>query len=342
MTKIFLTGIAGFIGSHLAHKLLQSAVSIVGFDNINDYYDPRLKYARLAELGIDGAESLEDGSVIQSSKYPSLRFVKGNLEDKTLIDNLFQTEKFEAVVHLAAQAGVRYSIQNPYAYINSNVMGFMNILEACRHNPVKHLVFASSSSVYGLASKIPFSVQDATDTPVSLYAATKKANELMAHTYSHLYGVPATGLRFFTVYGPWGRPDMAYFSFTKDIIEGKTIDVFNNGNMQRDFTFIDDITDGLQQILAKPPVKEGVPPFAVYNLGNNQPVALGTFIESIENALGKKAEKRFLPMQAGDVVRTWADIDQSTQDFGYQPKEQIQSGIQKFVQWYLQYYKPTL
>jgi UDP-glucuronate 4-epimerase len=335
--KILLTGIAGFIGSHLAHQLLRSSVQIVGLDNINDYYDINLKWARLELLGITKTEV--EGQLVASQKYPNLRFIKADLENKAVIDELFANEKFDAVVHLAAQAGVRYSIQNPYAYINSNVLGFLNILEACRNNPVKHLVFASSSSVYGLSDQTPFAVDNVTDSPVSLYAATKKSNELMAHTYSHLYGVAATGLRFFTVYGPWGRPDMAYFSFTKAILDGKTIDVFNDGKMERDFTFIDDIVDGLLRILEKPPVAtENAPAFAVYNLGNNKPVTLGRFIESIEDAVGKKAQKRMLPMQPGDVLKTWANIDESVETFGYQPKENIESGIKKFVEWYKGYY----
>ena len=348
--KILITGAAGFIGYHLVLKMLQRGDEVVGLDNINDYYDVNLKYARLAETGID-RDGADSGGYVQSSKYPGYRFVKMELEDREGIQALFEKEKFDKVCHLAAQAGVRYSLTNPYAYIDSNIHGFINILEACRHNSVGHLAYASSSSVYGLNESMPFSTGHNVDHPVSLYAASKKSNELMAHTYSHLYGLPTTGLRFFTVYGPWGRPDMALFLFTRAIIEGHPIDVFNQGNMQRDFTYVEDIVEGLLRVIDKPPAGNAewdglVPdpatspaPYRIYNIGNNNPVRLLDFIEAIENATGKKAVKNFLPIQPGDVPRTWADVSDLSNDFDYSPCTTIEEGISKFVSWYKSYFK---
>lgn len=328
--KILVTGTAGFIGYHLAKKLLERGDEVVGLDNINDYYDVNLKYARLAELGIDG--HCERSAAILSSKYPKHKFIKANLEDMQTINNLFETEKFDAVCNLAAQAGVRYSIENPHAYIQSNVVGFLNILEACRNFGVKNLAYASSSSVYGLNESQPFKTTDKTDTPISLYAATKKSNELMAHTYSHLYGIQTTGLRFFTVYGPWGRPDMAPMLFADAISNDRAIKVFNHGNMSRDFTYIDDIVDGVIKVIDNPSNCN------VYNIGNNAPVSLMEFIETLEDALDKKAEKNFMPMQDGDVVSTYADVSGLMNDFGYKPDTKLSDGIGEFVKWYKSFY----
>jgi UDP-glucuronate 4-epimerase len=325
--KILVTGTAGFIGYHLAKKLLERGDEVVGLDNINDYYDVNLKYARLAELGID-KESIKENSLAISTKYSKHKFIKANLEDATALNRLFETEKFEAVCNLAAQAGVRYSIENPHAYIQSNVVGFLNILEACRNYGVKNLSYASSSSVYGLNESQPFKTTDKTDTPISLYAATKKSNELMAHTYSHLYGIQTTGLRFFTVYGPWGRPDMAPMLFADAISNDRAIKVFNHGNMSRDFTYIDDIVDGVIKVIDNPSN------YNVYNIGNNAPVSLMEFIETLEYALGKKAEKNFMPMQDGDVVSTYADVSGLMNDFGYKPDTKLSDGIGEFVGWY--------
>ena len=322
--KILVTGAAGFIGFHLSKKLLEQGVTVVGFDNVNDYYDVNLKHARL--------EILE--------KYERFSFVKGNLADKQVIDSLFEENKFDIVVNLAAQAGVRYSIENPQAYIESNVIGFFNILEACRHNPVEHLLYASSSSVYGNQQKTPFSTDDDVSKPISLYAATKKSNELMAYTYSHLYGIPSTGLRFFTVYGPFGRPDMAYFGFTNKIMKGETIKIFNNGDMYRDFTYVDDIVKGIENMLCNPPeADENGDRATVYNIGNNSPEKLMYFIETLENALGRKAEKEFLPMQPGDVYQTYADVTPLIEKFGFKPSTPIEEGLARFVEWYKDYYK---
>jgi len=333
--KILVTGTAGFIGYHLAKKLLERGDEVIGLDNINDYYDVNLKYARLNELGINGNSTsiVPESTLIQSTTYPKHKFIKANLEDAKTINNLFETEKFDAVMHLAAQAGVRYSIENPQAYISSNVVGFINILEACRNYSVKNLAYASSSSVYGLNKSQPFQTTDKTDTPVSLYAATKKSNELMAHTYSHLYGIQTTGLRFFTVYGPWGRPDMAPMLFTDAITNDKAIKVFNNGEMSRDFTYIDDIVDGVIKVIDNPS------DFNIYNIGNNAPLSLMTFIETLENALAKKAEKNFLPMQDGDVVSTYADVSGLMNDFGYKPDTDLKDGIEQFVKWYRGFYE---
>ncbi len=322
--KVLVTGTAGFIGYHLAKKLLKRGDEVIGLDNINDYYDVNLKYARLKELGIgNGTSNLFEATqseLIQSSKFPKHKFVKMDLADTNSIYNLFKNEKFDAVCNLAAQAGVRYSIENPHAYIDSNIKGFMNILEACRHNNVTNLSYASSSSVYGLNKSQPFKTSDHTDHPVSLYAATKKSNEMMAHTYSHLYNISTTGLRFFTVYGPWGRPDMALFLFTKAALEGNKIDVFNNGEMLRDFTYIDDIVEGVIRVIDNPAKSDkkwngktgetstSSAPYKIYNIGNNNPVKLMDFITAIENKLGKNIEKNMMPIQAGDVPATYADV----------------------------------
>lgn len=321
---ILITGAAGFIGYHLAKRLLIGGYRVSGVDSMNDYYDPALKRARLAEL----------------TGFERFSFTEGDLAENELVERLFADTKPDVVVHLAAQAGVRYSIENPRAYIESNIVGFFNVLEAVRRNPVSHFLYASSSSVYGNRDKTPFSVEDRVDQPVSLYAATKKSDELFAYTYSHLYGVPATGLRFFTVYGPFGRPDMAYFKFTKAILEGREIDVFNNGNMLRDFTYIDDVTSCIETMLFSPPrPDETGAPCAVYNIGNNNPVKLIDFIRAIESALGKTARIHYLPMQAGDVEKTYADISSTQRDFGFSPKTQITDGLQQFANWYLAYYK---
>ncbi len=338
--KILVTGSAGFVGFYTVKKLVQEGHEVVGLDSINDYYDVNLKYARLAESGID-REKTEYNKPVKSTRFDKYTFIKLNLEDRDGVESLFKDCKFDRVCHLAAQAGVRYSIENPYAYIDSNIIGFMNILESCRKYPVEHLVYASSSSVYGANKKIPFSVEDSVDNPVSLYAATKKANELMAHTYSHLYKIPTTGLRFFTVYGPWGRPDMAYFKFTKSIVEGKAIDVYNNGDMMRDFTYIDDIVEGVCRIIDKVPQIDAAP-YKVYNIGNNNPVKLMDFISTIEKHLGKVAVKNFMPMQPGDVYATYADVDALIRDVGYRPDTDIDEGIGKFVEWYRKFYKSEL
>lgn len=335
MARVLVTGAAGFIGFHLAKRLLAQQNEVIGLDNVNDYYEVSLKEARLAQL--------------QGQR--GFRFYKMDLVDREGLPRLFKEHKPEIVVNLAAQAGVRYAQKNPYAYVDSNLVGFMNILECCRHGGVKHLVFASSSSVYGANTKMPFSVHDNVDHPISLYAATKKANELMAHTYSHLYNLPATGLRFFTVYGPWGRPDMALFLFTNAILHGRPIDVFNFGKMQRDFTYIDDIVEGVVRVMGKTPVPNpgwsgkapdpgtSLAPYKVYNIGNNQPVELMRFIEVLEQQLGRKAEKNMLPMQPGDVPATWADVDDLVRDVGFKPSTRIEEGLERFVAWYRSYYK---
>lgn len=337
--KILVTGAAGFIGFHTVCRLAGRGDEVAGLDNINDYYAVELKQARLAESGID-AEALKAHTLVQSSLYPTYRFVRADLGDKAFIDSLFATEKFDAVINLAAQAGVRYSIENPYAYVQSNVVGFLNILEACRHWPVKHLVYASSSSIYGLNEKVPYSETDMTDRPVSLYAATKKSNELMAHSYSKLYGIPVTGLRFFTVYGPWGRPDMSPSLFLSAILEGRPIRVFNNGNMHRDFTYIDDIVTGVCAVVSAPPQADtnGVSA-TVYNIGNSEPVALMDFIGAIERAAGCEAVKEYTEMQPGDVYRTYADTSALERDFGYKPSTPLQEGIDRFCEWYKAYHR---
>ena len=333
MAKILVTGAAGFIGMHTASRLLDRGDTVVGLDNLNDYYLPQLKLDRLAQL----------------TSCPGFQFEKVALEDRDGINRLFKTNTFDSVIHLAAQAGVRYSLTNPQAYVDANLVGFVNILEACRHSQVAHLTYASSSSVYGSNRKIPFSVDDRVDHPVSLYAATKKANELMAHTYSHLFGLPTTGLRFFTVYGPWGRPDMAMWMFTKAILAGKPIDVFNHGKMKRDFTFVDDIVEGVirtNDTIPKPLAvssdaddSQTAAPYRVYNIGNNQPVELMHLIETLEQALGCTAEKNMLPMQPGDVPATYANIDALQRDVGFRPSTSIEVGVKKFVDWYKSYHK---
>lgn len=332
--KVLITGAAGFIGFHTARLLLARGDEVVGLDNLNDYYDVNLKRARLEIL----------------KKEPGFSFVKRDLADRPAMAELFAHERFERVVHLAAQAGVRYSIENPFAYVDSNIVGTLAVLEGCRHNGVEHLVYASSSSVYGANTTMPFSVHQNVDHPLSLYAATKKSNELMAHTYASLYGLPVTGLRFFTVYGPWGRPDMALFLFTRKILAGEPIDVFNYGNHRRDFTFIDDIVEGVVRTLdhvAEPNADWGsdapdpgtsAAPYRLYNIGNQQPVELMTYIELLENNLGRKAEKNLLPLQAGDVPDTWADVEDLASDVGYRPATPVEEGIKRFVEWYTEYY----
>lgn len=333
--KVLITGAAGFIGFTVIKRIVSERMDIVGIDNLNDYYDVNLKKARLKILS-------------EASKF---EFREIDLKDKEGIDGLFKECKFDYVVNLAAQAGVRYSIENPYAYVDSNLIGFMNILEACRNYPVKHLLYASSSSVYGGNKVAPFSTEHQVDHPVSLYAATKKSNELMAHTYSHLYGIPTTGLRFFTVYGPWGRPDMAYFSFAKAIIEGKPIKIFNHGQMERDFTYIDDIVEGICKLISLAPKKnpewdetedklsESFAPYKIYNIGNNNPVKLEKFISVLEEKIGKKAIKNYMEMQPGDVIRTYADTSDLEEAIGFKPNTSIEDGLEKFVEWYKEYYK---
>jgi UDP-glucuronate 4-epimerase len=333
--KVLITGSSGFIGFHLSKLLLDKGYQVIGIDNMNDYYDVSLKESRLKIL----------------EKKNNFIFYKIDLKDKEAIDKLFEIYKFDCVINLAAQAGVRYSITNPYAYVDTNLIGFINILEACRNNLISHLLYASSSSVYGGNKIAPFSTNHNVDHPVSLYAATKKSNELMAHAYSHLYGIPTTGLRFFTVYGPWGRPDMAYFSFTKDILSGKPIKVFNHGKMERDFTYIDDIVEGIYKLIDKVPIanKEwdeskddlstSFAPYKVYNIGNNNPVQLKKFINALETAIGKEADKLYMDMQPGDVLRTYADVSDLEKDISFKPSTSIEDGLNKFVEWYEQYYE---
>ncbi len=348
--KILITGTAGFIGFHVAEKLAAEKHTIIGIDSINNYYDVTLKSNRLAEAGFD-ANLIAYNSKVQSTKHKNYSFVQLQLEDAASLQLLFSIEKFDIVINLAAQAGVRYSLTHPAAYINSNITGFANLLECCRHFNIKHLVFASSSSVYGLNEKIPFATKDSTNHPASLYAATKKSNELMAHVYSHLFKIPSTGLRFFTVYGPWGRPDMAPFLFTEAIIHNKPIKVFNNGNMMRDFTFIDDVVEVIAKVIHQPPkentewdakqpdASSSSAPYKIYNIGNNKPAALTDFITCIENATGKKSVKEMLPIQPGDVPITFADVSDLEKDFNYKPYTPLQEGINKFVNWYKTYYK---
>jgi len=335
--KILVTGAAGFIGFHTCLKLVNQGHEVYGIDNINDYYDPKLKFDRLNELGFNEVESKLFKNEIQSAKFNSLRFSRIDLVDHDSIDNLFKQEQFEVVCNLAAQAGVRYSIENPKAYIDSNISGFLNILEGCRNHKVKHLVYASSSSVYGENKKVPFETTDNVDHPISLYAATKKSNELMAHTYGHLYGFKTTGLRFFTVYGPWGRPDMAYYLFAEAISKNKPIKVFNNGKMERDFTYIDDIVNGVTKIIEKN--INSREHYKVYNIGNNKTESLQDFITTIEQAIGKEAIKEMYPMQQGDVPKTFADIDELIKDYKYSPNTDIELGIESFMNWFLNYNK---
>jgi len=348
--KILVTGTAGFIGYHLANVLAKRGDEVVGVDNINDYYDVNLKFDRLKDSGFE-KEKIEYNKLIPSKKYPNYKFIKLNLEDRENLEKLFKEEKFDKVCNLAAQAGVRYSLTNPYVYVDSNIVGFINLLECCRHNSIEHLAYASSSSVYGLNESQPFSTHDNVDHPISLYAASKKSNELMAHTYSHLFNLPTTGLRFFTVYGPWGRPDMALFLFTKAILEDRAIDVYNYGDMQRDFTYIDDIVEGVVRVIDNPPKgnlnwsgknpdpSSSKAPYKIYNIGNNAPVGLMDFIEEIEKKIGKKAKKNFLPLQPGDVKSTYADVSDLIEDLGYKPQTPIREGISNFIDWYLDYYK---
>lgn len=347
--KVLVTGAAGFIGFYVTKQLLKRGDEVVGLDNINDYYNVDLKYGRLTDVGIV-REEIDWYKFVQSKKYASFRFIRMNLEDKQAIKMLFANERFDNVINLAAQAGVRYSIENPYAYVSSNIDGFLNILEGCRHYGIKHLVYASSSSVYGLNSKVPFSEHDSIAHPVSFYAATKKANELMAHTYSHLYGIPTTGLRFFTVYGPWGRPDMSPFLFTDAILNNRPIKVYNNGDMFRDFTYIDDIVEGVLRVLDHvatgnsnwnaeyPDPATSTAPYRIYNIGNSKPVKLMDFIRAIEQACGHEAEKNFLPMQLGDVYQTNADTTLLQTETGYKPCKDVVEGVKETVGWYKSYF----
>jgi UDP-glucuronate 4-epimerase len=347
--NILITGTAGFIGYHLVEKLIQQGHHVTGIDHINDYYDLNLKYDRLAEHGINKS-LIEEDTLVDSTKFENYQFIKAELEDRNTILNLFKKQNFDVVINLAAQAGVRHSIQHPQDYIDYNVTGFLSILEACRAFPVQHLIYASSSSVYGLNTQMPFSTSQNVDHPVSLYAATKKSNELMAHNYSHLFGVPTTGLRFFTVYGPWGRPDMALFIFTKRMLEGKAIDVNNHGDMARDFTYVDDITESISRLIPKPPTgnenwsgdnpdpSTAKAPYQLFNIGHNSPVQLMEFIEKIENQLGIEAEKNMRAMQPGDVKSTWANVEDLFEYIDYRPQVGIEEGIQKFISWYKEYY----
>lgn len=339
--KILVTGAAGFIGFFTSKVLLEKGHKVVGLDNINNYYDINLKYNRLKELGIKRPEAETFNNLSLSTTNSNFSFVRMNLEDREVLPKLFKEEKFDIVCNLAAQAGVRYSLENPETYIDSNLVGFLNILECCRHNSIKHLVYASSSSVYGLNEKIPFSTDDSVDHPISLYAATKKSNELMAHTYSHLFNIPTTGLRFFTVYGPWGRPDMAMFLFTDAIANNRPIKVFNHGKMERDFTYIDDIVEGVVRIIEKSVAERNANKdlYKVYNIGNNNSVKLLDFIKEIEHNLNKTADKNMMPIQPGDVERTWADVDQLIADYDYRPNTSIKEGVKSFVEWYRGYYK---
>jgi UDP-glucuronate 4-epimerase len=350
--KILVTGSAGFIGFHLVKALLDRGDEVVGIDNINDYYDVNLKYGRLSQLGIElSGKSFETSTKIVSGKYAKHTFLKIDIADKEALNALFETEAFDAVCNLAAQAGVRYSLENPHAYVQSNVVGFMNILEACRSYEVCNLSYASSSSVYGLNRSHPFKTSDHTDHPISIYAATKKSNEMMAHSYAHLYGIRTTGLRFFTVYGPWGRPDMAPMLFADAILHGRPINIFNHGNMSRDFTYIDDIIEGMLYIIDNPAepnadfdAKNPDPsissaPYKIYNIGHNAPVSLMAFVKMLETALGKKAEKHYMGLQDGDVVSTYADVSGLIKDFGYHSKVALEEGIFTFTNWYQTYYK---
>ena len=349
MEKVLITGTAGFIGFHLADRLARLGYQVTGLDSINDYYDVGLKYARLVETGIP-RNGISCNRPVSSTTLPDYQFIQMRLEDKESLMELFANRGFDVVIHMAAQAGVRYSLTHPQVYMDSNLTGFLNILEACRRHPVRNLIYASSSSVYGLNEKMPFNAGSTVDHPVSLYAASKKSNELMAHVYSHLFGIPTIGLRFFTVYGPWGRPDMALFIFTRAILEGKPIQIFNHGHMERDFTYVDDIVGGVEKMIPSPPVacsswdpldpdpSASSCPYRVYNIGNGSPVKLTRFIKALEKALGKTAEKEMMPMQPGDVEKTWADTSSLERDFGYKPGTPVEEGIQRFVDWYRDYY----
>jgi UDP-glucuronate 4-epimerase len=347
--KILVTGTAGFIGFHLAKRLLERGDKVIGIDNINDYYDVNLKYSRLQEHGIP-QHKIRYGKAVESVKFPGYKFIKADLTDKATLQKIFSAHKPDAVCNLAAQAGVRYSLTNPEAYIESNINGFLNILECCRYAKIKHLLYASSSSVYGLNKKMPFSVKNNVDHPVSLYAASKKSNELMAHAYSHLFNLPTTALRFFTVYGPWGRPDMALFIFTKSILEGKPIEIFNNGNMSRDFTYVDDIVEGIVRLIDKPAKcnanwdalnpdpSSSKAPYSIFNIGRGAPVSLTEFIEEIENNIGLVADKIYLPMQDGDVSDTWSDVSALETELNYKPQVSVKEGVRNFVNWYKVHY----
>jgi len=351
--KILITGTAGFIGYHLVKKLAGKGMEITGIDNINDYYDVNLKYARLHDTGIKKDE-IEPDKTVKSGSISGYSFIKTDLSDRERVLEVFGTGKFDLVCHLAAQAGVRYSIENPKAYIESNLNGFANILEGCRQYGARHLVYASSSSVYGMNETMPFSTRHNVDHPVSLYAATKKSNELIAHSYSYLYNIPVTGLRFFTVYGPWGRPDMALFRFVKNVLAGKPIEVYNHGRMERDFTYIDDIVTGIEKVLGKIPAGDphwnakdpdpssSTAPYKIYNIGRGEPVNLLKFIEVLENTLGMPCEKELMPIQPGDVIKTWADTGELEADTGYRPDTPVETGVKRFVEWYLDFYNESV
>jgi UDP-glucuronate 4-epimerase len=337
--NVLVTGTAGFIGYHLARRLLEKGHRVLGLDNINAYYDVRLKYARLAETGIDQGRIGEDIPV-RSSKYPSYEFIKMNIADNERLEQAFNGRTFDCICHLAAQAGVRYSLINPHTYVESNITGFVNIIDLCRRGNIPHLVYASSSSVYGLGTAMPFSTGSDTEHPASLYGATKKSDELIAHSYSHLFRLPTTGLRFFTVYGPWGRPDMAAFIFAKAILEGRPIEIYNHGDMERDFTYVDDIIEGIVRVIEKPrPAPPEETPFRIYNIGHGSPVKLLDFVSAIERSLGRPAIRQLLPMQPGDVRATWADTDGLLKDYGYVPTTTVLEGIERFIQWYRSYYR---
>jgi UDP-glucuronate 4-epimerase len=347
--KILVTGAAGFIGFHLTKRLITGGHEVIGLDNINDYYSTQLKYDRLAQLGLP-KDAIVDGKLVESVDNPKLKFIKADLQQKELVDKLFIDEELETVINLAAQAGVRYSLEDPYRYIDSNITGFLNLLEAARHYSLKHLIYASSSSVYGANTNMPFSTSDNVDHPMSLYAASKKANELMAHTYSNLFDIPTTGLRFFTVYGPWGRPDMALFLFAKAMLNGEPINVFNHGNMERDFTYVDDIVEGIYRLVPKPPAPNpkwngnnpdpstSFAPYRLFNIGNSSPVKLMDFIGEIENQLEIKAKKKMLPMQPGDVPQTWANVDDLFEYIDFKPQVSVEEGISQFIDWYKEYF----
>ena len=343
--KVLITGTAGFIGFHLTKRLLEDNLEVIGLDNVNDYYDVNLKKDRLLETGI---EEIREGELITSTKNENYRFIKADLTDKKAVSKLFEKENFDIVINLAAQAGVRYSLENPHVYMDSNILGFLNILEGCRATDVQHLIYASSSSVYGANKEMPFKTSDSVDNPVSLYAASKKSNELMAHTYSHLFGLPTTGLRFFTVYGPWGRPDMALFIFTKAILENRPIDVYNYGMMSRDFTYIDDIVEGVRRLIDKAPgsskgrtAEKTSAPYQIFNIGYGSPIKLLDFIEEIEKNLGIEAEKNMMEMQPGDVTKTWADIENLKSLIKFRPQVPLEVGVRNFIDWYKKYYGET-